>query len=103
MSNTELEIRQMTFEDAWQTFKTEIETNTQEYQQTRFGINIKFDINDYLKDRITIKPKIGKAYIKGTSYELEQLETELEQRERIIKKWLIKTFKDEDIATPRGI
>lgn len=99
----DLDIRTLNIEEAWNTFKTEIKTHETEYKQARFGIKIKFDINDYLKGRITIKAKTGKAYIRGGAYELEDFETELELRERIIKNWLIENFGDEEIATPRGI
>lgn len=97
------EIRTMALEQAWNTMKTEIEMTEREYKQARFGINIIFDINDYLKGRITIKAKTGKAFIRGKAHRLEEFETELEQRERIIKGWLLDNFGDEEVATPRGI
>lgn len=103
MTDTDLEIRQMNFEEAWNTFKTEIQMMQPEYQKARFGLGIRFDINDYLKGRITIKAKTGKAFIRGKSFELEEFETELEKRERIIKDWLLETFKEEEIATAQGI
>lgn len=97
------EIRQMNLQEAWNTFKTEAEMTDKEYIEARFGKNITFDINDYLKGRINIKSKVGKALIKGTAYDLEEFETELEIRERTIKDWLIKNFGDEEVALPRGM
>jgi len=102
MSNN-LDIRTLSLEEAWNTFKTEIGMTEKEYRQARFGVSIRFDINDYLKGRIAIKSKTGKAFIKGSSYNLEEFETELEKRERVIKEWLLENFGDKEVATPRGM
>lgn len=77
------------FEDAWAYFKISIESSSKEYQQVRFGIKIKFDIYDYQKGRIETKPKQGLALLHGKRYNLEEIETELEEREKIMKNWLI--------------
>lgn len=100
---TDMDIRTLSLQEAWNTFKTEIEMTEKEYKEARFGVTIKFDINDYLKNRIAIKGKVGKAFIRGKSHSLEDFETELEKRERIIKDWLLENFGDIEIATPRGI
>lgn len=65
-------------------------------------MKIKFDINDYLKGRIITKPKVGKALIRGKTCKLEDFETELEEREKVIKDWLVENYQEEDIAKPRG-
>ena len=64
---------------------------------------MKLDINDYLKGRITIKPKVGLALIRGKAEKLETFETELEARERVIKEWLHENFGTEELSKPRGI
>lgn len=99
----DLDIRTLDLREAWNFFKTEIETTHEEYRKARFGIRVKFDINDYLKGRIIIKSKKGVAHIRGKMYDLEKFETELEERERTIKTWLLDNFGEEDIVTPRGI
>ena len=99
----ELELRSMDFNESWNTFKTEVQDSTKEYRLARFGININFDINDYLKGRVLIKSKTGKAFVRGRAFDLEDFETELEKRERIIKEWLITNFCDVEVATPRGL
>lgn len=99
----DLDIRTLSLEEAWQTFKTEIQMDEAEYRLARFGCDIRFDINDYLKGRIAIKGKVGKAFIRGCAYMLEDFETELENRERVIKEWLLDNFGDKEIATPRGM
>ena len=67
--------------EAWNIFKIMCE-DARIYKLIRFGIDIKFDINDYLKGRIKIKPKSAKAMIRGRTIELEDFETELEEREK---------------------
>lgn len=99
---SDLDLRTLDFNEAWNTFKTEAEMNTDEYRKARFGIRIKFDINDYLKGRLVIKAKKRNVYIKGCVYDLEEFETELEMRERKIKKWLIENLGDDDIVKPRS-
>lgn len=101
--STDLDIRSMEFTEAWNMLKTEISMNEATYKKVRFGITIKFDINDYIKGRITIKSKTGKAFIRGEAYELDEFETELEHREREMKNWLLENMTQEEIATPRGI
>lgn len=93
----------MDFSEAWNVFKTESEMASDEYRQARFGVKILFDINDYLKGRISIKSKTGQAYIRGRTHKLEDFETELEVRERIIKGWLLDNYGEEDVVNPRGV
>lgn len=93
----------MNFEESWNYFKTEINMTDTEYKKARFGINIRFDLNDYLKGRINIKSKSGKALIKGKSHDLEEFETEIEKRERLIKKWLLENCQEKEVAKPRGM
>jgi len=97
------EIRTLGFEEAWQLFKTEAEIGSEEYELARKGIEIKFDINDYFHGNITIKGKTGKAFVRGKLYKSEDIYTEIEKRERLIKEWLLENFADEEIATPRGM
>ena len=51
-----------------------------------------------------IRGKAGKVAIrsKGT-FELSDLNSELESREREMKSYLLETLGDEEIATPRGM
>lgn len=87
--------------EAWNMFKL-LTLHDMDYRMARFGVDIKFDINDYLKGRIITKPKSGSALLRGRSVNLESFETELEKREKIIKEFLIENMKDEDLFTPRG-
>lgn len=102
MSNED-EIRTMNLEETWNMFKTMIEMNTKDYVTARFGKRIRFDINDYIKGKITEKRKVGKTIIKGKVYSSEEFETELEERERTMKNYIIKETKTQEVATPRGI
>lgn len=73
-----------------------------DYRKVRFGVNLHFDINDYLKGRIRIKGKQGIALVNGGSCNLATFESELEEREKIIKQWLIANCTEEDLVKPRG-
>ena len=101
--NSEVEFKTMSLEEAWNFFKTEIEMNSVEYQNARFGIYMMFDINDYFYGHISVKSKTGKVFIRGKSFKTEDFYTELEHRERQIKSYLVDNFSDEEIAAPRGI
>ena len=101
MNTNDLDILTLGLAEAWNMYKIMADHN-QEYRKARFGVNIKFDINDYLKGRILTKPKTGKALIRGKTCKLEDFETELEEREKIIKDWLVENYTEEDIATARG-
>ena len=48
----DLDIRSLGFREAWNFFKTEIDLKAEEYKQTRFGVNLNFDINEYLNGNI---------------------------------------------------
>lgn len=99
----DLDIRTLDLREAWNFFKTEIAMEDETYRKARFGIKVKFDINDYLKGRIPVKAKTGKALVRGQAHKLEDFETELEVRERIIKDWLLQNFGEEELVSPRGI
>lgn len=101
MNSNDLDILTMGLPEAWNMYKM-LSEHDNEYNEARFGKKIRFDINDYLKGRILIKPKTGKALIKGKGYLLEDFETELEEREKIIKEWLIDNYTEEELVTPRG-
>ena len=55
MLNTDL--KQLDFEKAWNMFKTEVSMQDTDYTRVRFGIRVKFDINEYLQGFINMKPK----------------------------------------------
>lgn len=97
----DIDISTLGLEEAYNAFKVEVDTMSKDYKQARFGKNIRFDINIYLRGHIIIKHKIGKAYILGKVYDIEDIYTELEERERIIKDWLHENMGTEGVANPR--
>lgn len=101
MSNQDLDILTLGLPEAWNMYKI-MADHDEEYRKARFGVKIKFDINDYLKGRIMTKPKTGKALIRGKTCQLEDFETELEKREKIIKEWLVENYTEEELVKPRG-
>lgn len=58
------------------------------YQKVRFGINLRFDIYDYINEMIKTKDKNGIVIYRGKNMNLTKFWTELEQRNIIAKKWL---------------
>lgn len=97
-----IDIRTMDFDECWNFFKTEIDMKDMIYRQVRFGNKLFFDINDYLKGRLQMKPKIGKVIIRGMVFDLGDFETELEVRERMMKNWLLENYGEKDIASARN-
>ena len=100
MNKNDIDILTLGLSEAWNMYKIMCEHDN-EYKKARFGMNIKFDINDYLKGRIITKPKTGKALIRGKAYHLEEFETELETREKVIKDWLVENYSEEELFSPR--
>lgn len=63
------------------------------YSKARYGVNIRFDLYDYLNNIMVIKGKTGKIIVRGKNnrmnlYDISDFWTELEQRTIIMKKWL---------------
>ena len=100
----DLDILGMEFNECWNIFKTQIEREDPIYEKVRFGISIKFDIYDYLKNYIIIRGMAGKVAIRNKgSFNLTDFNTELEIRENEMKAYLLETLGTEDVATPRGM
>lgn len=99
--NQNLDIMLLPIEEAWSIFKV-LEADNLTYTKIRFGFNLKFDINDYIKNRITFKNKAGLAIIRGRIIKIEELETELELREKEIKTWLNENYGNKPLTRPRG-
>lgn len=100
MNTNQLDVATLPLHDAWKLFMLQKGIqNTQEYRKARFGININFDINDALIGNIKIKAKSQEAIINRWKYNLEDYNTELENRERIIKEYLIEQLEPERLVT----
>lgn len=99
--NQDLDILTLGLNEAWNMYKI-MASHDNSYKMARFGVNIKFDINDYLKGRIQTKPKSGRALIRGQTCKLEDFETELEEREKVVKEWLLENYQEEELTAPRG-
>lgn len=67
------------------------------YHKARFGINLKFDIYDYINEMINIKSKTGKIIYRGRTLDISDFWTELETRNILIKKWLIENTEEEGV------
>lgn len=59
------------------------------YKKARYGIKLKFDLYDYLNQAITIKQKTGKIQYRNENFDMSAFWTELEERNILMKKWLI--------------
>lgn len=70
--------------------------------KARFGINIRFDIHDWIRG-IGIRPKekTGIVIINGKPYQRSDIYTEIEAREDIMKEAIIEAMEQEEIVGPR--
>lgn len=100
MSET-LDILTLSFRQAWDLFIL-ISNRDETYRKARFGINLKFDIYDYFNNRMVMKYKTGIALIMGKPFKIEDIETEREQREKLVKEWLLENYVEDDFYSPRG-
>lgn len=71
------------------------------YQQARFGLTLKFDIYTEFNEFYAPKTKSGKINIEGRTYELWEYFTELEERESLMKKFILDSGIETDIIAPR--
>lgn len=98
------DIQEMGLEEAYNYFILLIPSTTKEYNQARYGINIKFDIYEYFRGNLKIYQKKGIVVIHKQIIKLDHLYTELENRTKIIKKMLLEAMGQEnEITTMRGI
>lgn len=102
MATQNLDIMTLPLEEAWNVIKV-LNCDPKTYSKARFGEFIKFDINDYIKNRILIKAKSNIAIIKGKPYNLTDFETELEKREQVIKNWLNANYGKTPLSSPRAL
>lgn len=103
MEHTESDILKMDLEEAYHLFLIEKknmessdDTDSEEtketkevYKKARFGIRVRFDIHDYFNEIYTHKAKCAKVKIGGETYDREDFYTETEERETLIKNFLI--------------
>ena len=103
MEHTETEILKMSLEEAYSLFLVErknLETSEDvgrddviiiksTYKQARFGIKVQFDIHDYFNEIYWHKAKCSKVKIGGDTFYREEFYTEIEERETLIKGFLI--------------
>lgn len=92
----EQDIRTLSLEQVWKVFLIEKGEDAKAesiYKEARFGSSVSFDMYDYLNGNIQTKPKSGHIIIRGKSMDLEKFWTELEEREKLIKKYLLSLSK----------
>lgn len=67
------------------------------YQEIRFGIDLKFDLYDYINEMIQTKSKSGRVIYRGKTIDLTKFWTEIETRNIKAKKWLKENTTEEGI------
>lgn len=72
-----------------------------QYQQIRFGINIQYDIYNYLEGKYQTKNKEDTIIIEGNQYSLKEFRTETENRIALAKNTIIENIKEKDIYKAR--
>jgi len=104
MSEDIRNIKVMEIKELYPMFALEVQTteNSEEiYKKVRYGIDVDFDIYDYLHNIISIKGKTGKALYRGRSLRLRMIWTELEKRNNLMKEWLIENMEDKTLMSLR--
>lgn len=103
----EINIRGLDIRECFEMFLAEWKEDEEEDigRLVIFGINLGFSLFDYVKGRRNIveKDKIGKVYINGKTYRIEEFDMELARRERVMKEYLIDKLENKPIVKPRGI
>lgn len=102
---TDEDSRTLNVKEAFLTL-TQYMTETEEYpdleetyNKARFGIQLKFDIYDYINEMVKMKEKTGKILYRGRTINISDFWTELEKRNILIKKWLIENTEDQGVIT----
>lgn len=107
-----LAIAKMNVMEAFEVFKTIMEKDDEVlYKKIRFGEKpgLEFDLYSYYRGmNVIIKKKKGIMMINGRSFRIEDVDTELDARTKIIKDFLLANSKRIDLTksrsgTPRGI
>ena len=83
-----IDIDTMHIPEAYELYSSKAGQKDKHYNSIRFGVMKKFDIYDYMNGIIKMKSKKGVAIIRNRMIKLEDLHTELEERNRLIKEWL---------------
>lgn len=74
------------------------------YNKARYGIEIEFDLYDYVYDMMVIsKIKAGKIQYRNKILDMSDFWTEIEERNNLIKKWLRENTEDKKLATGYGM
>lgn len=101
----EIDIQTLSTEETFQMFVAnldpELEETEKRYAQVRFGISLSFDMYDYINDVIVVKGKIGKVIHRGHVWKSEDFWTELEQRTRLAKQYLMNLEEDSPWGKPK--
>lgn len=99
----ELEIVSMGMEEAFKMFVLKAERDSMEYLRARFGTNreYQFDIYDYFENNYSKKQKTGEIIIDNNVISKERFFTEIEEREKIIKRALLELYGDENFLKER--
>ncbi len=94
-------IRDMGMEKAYNWLLDE-EVDERTYEAVRFGVNLKFDINEYLEGWIVPKPKSRLVVIAGKLYKSKDFFTEIENRKRMAKAFLLQEYSEKNPVKVRG-
>lgn len=96
-------IKSLSIREAYNTFLLEVDDSEGETvkKKARFGIKIHFDLYEWLEEAMTIKLKKGVVIMHGRKYALSSILTEIENRNVLIKKYLLKKTGRNQLITPR--
>lgn len=104
-----LDVIKMDLEEAYKTFtllkynEEPIKDYGKLYQKIRFGIKIPFDIYRSIENDYVIKDKIDEIIIENLVIKLSDYQTEIEEREGLIKNTILSAIGEPDIIKGRGM
>lgn len=71
------------------------------YDKARYGIKLKFDIYNLFTKNYSEKVKSHSVIVEGKTHKLQDFYTEIEKRETLIKKTILDTLEEPELASPR--
>lgn len=93
----------MPLDEMWRYFKrmkNQLDRGNKElvYNNVRKGIKIKFELDDFITNNVTHKPKSGMIRIRNTWHTYSDVYTEIEERERELTDFLLLNVKETGIV-----
>lgn len=88
----DVDFRSMDLAESWNHFSMSCPDGDPLFNRVRFGVNVHFDIFDFLYGLINIQDNVGRNIVRignsGKKMKRDQFFTEIEERRKLIIHWL---------------